>query len=220
MLRVAWLTRRAADVPAGDGWLTERERELQAALRGARRRADWRLGRLAAKHAVGAWLGAHPARVEVLAAPDGAPEAWLDGRRAPVALSLGHRAGRALAAVCGDGGIVGCDLEPVEPRDGAFVREWLAPSEQALVAGAGAGGPLVASLVWTGKEAAGKVWRGGLRLDLRAAVVAPVLADRDGWAPVAVTLGDARLEGWWRRRGAIVLTVLAAPAPAMPERLP
>ena len=73
-------------------------------------------------------------RIEILAAADGAPEAWLDGERAPVSVSLSHRGGRALAAVAAAPAVVGCDLELVEPRSGAFVREWLAPAEQALVA--------------------------------------------------------------------------------------
>ena len=69
---------------------------------------------------------------------------------------------------------LGCDLELIEPRSRAFVNDWLAPAERALVAAAGAGRrDLVANLLWTGKEAAAKVRREGLRLDVRDAVVAP-----------------------------------------------
>ena len=81
------------------------------ALRMRRRRRDWRLGRFTAKAAVGAWLSVAPERVEILAAPDGAPEAWVDGERAPVSVSLSHRAGRALAVVAHAPAVVGCDLE-------------------------------------------------------------------------------------------------------------
>src|SRR3954452_25401639 len=97
MLRVAWLTRRATDVPAGDGWLGAQEREVQAGLRVARRREDSRLGRVTAKHAVAAYAGGDPGALEVLAAADGAPEAWLDGRPAPLTNSLSLRAGLAVA---------------------------------------------------------------------------------------------------------------------------
>ena len=58
----------------------------------------------------------------------------MDGERAPVSVSLSHRAGRALAVVAHAPAVVGCDLERVEPRSGAFVREWLAPAEQGLLA--------------------------------------------------------------------------------------
>src|SRR6185436_11614534 len=111
--------------------------------------------RWTAKAAVGARLGAEPTRIEILAAADGAPEAWLDGARAPVSVSLSHRAGRALAAVAAAPAVVGCDLELVEPRSPAFLREWLTPREQALVAQqAGAGRDRLANLLWSAREAA------------------------------------------------------------------
>ena len=75
-------------------------------------------------------------------------EAWLDGRPAPASLSLSHRGGRALAVVGETAMALGCDLELIERRSSAFVADWLAPPEQALVARAGASGPdLVANLV-------------------------------------------------------------------------
>jgi 4'-phosphopantetheinyl transferase EntD len=103
-------------------------------LRFEKRRADWRLGRFASKAAVAIWLGVPPGRVELAAAPDGAPEAWLDGRRAPASLSLSHRAGRALAVVGPSGHALGCVLELVEPRSRAFLNDCPAPSERGLVA--------------------------------------------------------------------------------------
>ena len=46
-----WLTACAADVPAGDAWLSAAERHVQSGLRIEKRRADWRLGRWTAKQA-------------------------------------------------------------------------------------------------------------------------------------------------------------------------
>ena len=86
------------------------------ALRIEKRRADWRLGRYTAKSAVGALLGVDPGRVEIVAAPGGAPVAYLDGVRADVELSLSHRAGRALAVIASRGAALGCDLELIEAR--------------------------------------------------------------------------------------------------------
>src|SRR5207247_2585575 len=95
---------------------------------------DWRLGRWTAKAAVAAVLGVRAEEVEIVAAPDGAPEAWVGGEPAGVSISLSHRGGRGLAVVVTPPAIVGCDLELVEPRSSAFVADWLAPSEQELVA--------------------------------------------------------------------------------------
>jgi len=220
---VGWLTRSRADVPPDDSWLGPRERRTLAALRMPKRRDDWRLGRWTAKAALAAWLGAEPARLEVLAAPDGAPEASLDGRRAPVSLSLSHRGGRALAVVGAPPLTVGCDLELIEPRSDAFVRDWLAPAEQALVTAAEpARRAELANLAWSAKEAAAKVRREGLRLAVRDAVTrldrAPGL---DGWRSLSVSWSDgARMTaGWWRAEEGWVMVVAAEPPARPPRRL-
>jgi 4'-phosphopantetheinyl transferase len=219
-MSTGWLTRSLADVPLGDEWLGEREGQVLAGLRIAKRREDWRLGRWTAKAALAAWLGAQPRRLEVLAADDGAPEAWLDGRQAPVSVSVSHRAGRALAAVTDAPAVVGCDLERLEPRSAAFVADWLAPAEQALAAGDATHIP---NLVWTAKEAAAKVRRAGLRLDVRSAVtrLEPGGAAGDRWRPLAVEWTGERLvtRGWWRYEDGFVMTVAMAPDGRPPVRV-
>lgn len=211
-----------ADVPDGDAWLGARERELHERLAIPRRRSAWRLGRWCGKSAAAAWLGAAPDRIEVLPAADGAPDVWLDGRPAPVSLSLSHRAGRALAVVGPRARPLGCDIELIEPRSGAFVREWLAPAEQALVAAArgDVARDLVANLVWTGKEAAAKVRREGLRLDVRRAVVR--LEPRwDGeWRGLRVTWPSGEdCFGWWQVHDEWVMAVSGTDPDAAPRRL-
>jgi 4'-phosphopantetheinyl transferase len=189
-------------------------------LRVDKRRLDWRLGRWAAKAAVASWLGVDPGRIEVLAAADGAPEAWLDGALAPVSVSLSHREGRALAAVTDAPAVIGCDLEVVEPRSDAFVREWLTAREQVALA------PLppqardhAVNLLWTAKEAAAKVRREGLRLDVRNAGV-ELHESRPGWQSLAVRWPEGiRTAGWWRDAGGWLMTIAGAPAPAPPRRL-
>ena len=205
-----WLTRSLADVPRDNDWLGPRERAALAGLRFAKRREDWRLGRWTAKAVVAALLGVEPARIEVLAAADGAPEAWLDGAPAPVSVSLSHRAGRAIAAVTAAPAVVGCDLERLEPRSAAFVRDWLAPEEQALVAGDSTRLP---NLVWTAKEAAAKVRREGLRLDVRSAVTRLEDGSQDGWRPIVVewTGGGLVTRGWWREESQFVMAVARVP---------
>ncbi len=218
-----WLIRCRADVPAGDGWLGPTERDVLARLRIAPRREAWRLGRWTAKSAASAFLGLPPVRIEILAAPDGAPEVWVGGERAAVSLSLSHRAGRALAVVAAAPAVVGCDLEVVEPRSGAFVREWLAPPEQALVAGlADAARARTVNGLWTAKEAVAKVRREGLRLDVRHAVV-DIPPPGPGWRALRVRWDGRTTAGWWRDEPGWVMAVAGTPAPAQPcplERAP
>jgi 4'-phosphopantetheinyl transferase len=220
MSRVGWLTRGLADVPEHDRWLSEREREDLATLRTDKRRSEWRLGRWAAKGAVASWRQVPLAAVEVFAAEDGAPEALVDGKEAPVALSLSHRRGRALAAVCDAPAALGCDLEAVEPRSAAFTREWLGPAEQGLVGElAGERRDLAANLLWSAKEAASKARREGLRLNIRRASVEPGRIDGSPgpWERLRVAWEDGRTElGWWRREPSWVMTVVSDPAPETP----
>jgi len=227
MVAPGWLSRHAADVPAGDDWLCDAERRVQHKLRLRRRRADWRLGRWTAKCAVGAWLGIEPELIAALRAPDGAPEAWLNGSPLPVSLSISHRAGRALAVVGPVSAAVGCDLELIEPRSGAFVREWLDPAEQRLVADhPGDGFTLFANAVWSAKEAATKVLREGLRLNVRHALVSmdgsedDADAGGDGWRAVRVDWREgASAAGWWRVEEPFVIVVLSDPPLGPPRPL-
>jgi 4'-phosphopantetheinyl transferase len=217
-----WLTRSLADVPAGDAWLGPGERVALARLVIEKRRADWRLGRYAAKTAVGTYLGVDPARVEILATPGGAPVARLDGARADVELSLSHRAGRALAVLAPSGTRVGCDLELVEARSTAFVEQWLAAAEQAFLRRARTGDRAwLANLMWSAKEAATKARGEGLRLDVRhAQVTFGVMAGADGWRRLHVDWGDDAPDddGWFRREPSWVIAVVGGD-PETPPRV-
>lgn len=219
-----WLTRSLADLPAGDDWLSAREQVALAGLRAERRRADWRLGRWAAKAAIVAWSGASIGELEVVASDDGAPEALIDGEQAGAALSLSHRKGRALAVVADVGVAIGCDMEAVEPRSGAFVRTWLAPAERASVlAAGGAESARLANLIWTAKEAAAKARREGLRLDLRQAIVS-LEWDRSShgeWRPLGVHWDReaVTVRGWWREESSWIFAFVSDPPTPPPVRL-
>ncbi len=219
-----WLTRTREDVPAGLDWLGRGERRALARFRVAPRRADWLLGRWTAKLAVAAWLSVGTDRIEVLAAPDGAPEPFLDGDRAGLSVSLSHRAGRAIAVVANAPAVVGCDLEVVEQRSDAFVRTWLGTAEQQLVSDGGdKQRDMIANLIWTAKEAAAKVRREGLRLDLRRAVVriGGSFAEPELWHELRVEWGDGggAAAGWWRSEPGWVIAIAGNPGLDQPRNL-
>jgi len=216
---VGWLSRSQADVPNEDSWLSSQERATLAALRLERRRMDWRLGRWTAKQSVVASLGERAPgalhEVEILAAPDGAPEAFVTGRRAPLALSLSHRDDVAVCAVAPRGTALGCDIEAVEFRSAAFVADWFTEEEQAAVeASPLSSRTLVTTLIWSGKESALKALREGLRLDTRDVVVhfdiSPGhLARR--WEPFTVAgPGGCCFAGRWRGHLGHVFTVVVS----------
>ncbi|MGB8859533.1 MAG: 4'-phosphopantetheinyl transferase superfamily protein [Ilumatobacteraceae bacterium] len=224
---VHWLQRRLHDLPDGDGWLSTRERTVQDRLVVPKRRADWRLGRWTAKALVAAVLDVEVVRVSIIAAPDGAPEALVDELPAPISLSISHRAGVGLAAV-GEHVVVGGDLEVIEPRSPAFVREWFGEHEQALIAEIR--DPRrrdeLTCLLWSVKEASAKVLREGLRLDPRGASV--VLDDdrvpdepSGHWQRSTVRWAtEGRVvSGWWRVDGSFVRAIAGDRPTDVPQEL-
>lgn len=229
-MRVAWLRCPAAALPDHDDWLCPPEREKLAALRLPRRRADFRLGRFAAKRAVARWLGEPeaPERTAILAAQDGAPEVFRDGARMPCAISLSHREGWALCALSGDRVPLGCDLERIEARAPAFAGEWLCEAEQRLLGDARAGDrELLLTLLWSAKESALKALRTGLRRDPRDVCVMPegLPAGRGSLAvvcapdPAAGFPAPWAQTGHWERFGALLGTVVAEGLAEAPQTL-
>ena len=224
-----WLARGESDIPAGWGWLTEVEARRASGMRFTKRRTEYLLRRLAGKAALAATLGlpedpATLGRIGLLNAPTGAPFAEVDGRRVDLDVSLTDRAGWAVCLVGPDLTAVGCDLEIVEPRSPGFVRDFLTPPEQDLVAGAG-DPHAMANLIWSAKESALKVLRTGLRADTRTVEVVPadpdaVSAAQPGWRALTVLAGRRELPGWWRRDGVFLLTVAAPAARPAPGQLP
>ena len=222
MVELGWLTRDLGDVPRHDRWLSEPEREALSALRVPKRRADWRLGRWTAKAAVAAWRRVPLEAVVVIAADDGAPEALIDGDPAAVALSLSHRAGRALAAVGDPRSALGCDLEALEPRSPAFLREWLAPAECDLVmAQAGEGRDLGGEPRLDGEGGRFEGSTGGTATERsQSAGRGRAMAQSLGsWARLRVTWENGLVEsGWWRRDPGWVMALVSDPACESPPR--
>ena len=242
-MNVFWLQRTEADVPIENGWLCGNEMLLLSHMRFAKRRADWRLGRWTAKCAVAAFLGrsietTFLTDIEIRQALSGAPEVFLTGLPATIAISLSHRAGTAMAAVGPSGIALGCDLEIIEPRSDLFIADYFTHKEQVLVARAPAlDRPALVALLWSAKESALKALHQGLRVDTRSVLVNKINVDgisghnvqtsqehavqwaqeadrncsQDQWHTLELLYAtDGRtFHGWWQRGGNIVRTVVA-----------
>lgn len=232
-MEIYWLEQNESDVPADNLWLSPEESMCLHTLRFLKRRNDWRMGRWTAKHAIAACLHLPTdvsalANVEIHAAPSGAPEAFLDGEPADIAISLSHRSDTALCTVGPCATKFGCDLERVESRSAAFVDDYFTPSEQTLFASTPPHQrPLLLALLWSAKESALKALRVGLRLDTRSMCVIPnespgqpllVPPTPGAWRPVDVRYsGSDVFHGWWRIEGDLVRTVVSD-FPILPPR--
>lgn len=218
-MNIFWLEQTESDLPATDDWLSRAEAELLSRMRFPKRRADWRLGRWAAKRALSVCLGltfdtATAASIEILAAPSGEPEAFVRGTSSPVSISISHRGGVALCTVANAGVAMGCDLEIVEAHSDAFAADYFTVEEQELIAGTATGDrALVLSVLWSAKESTLKALRQGLRLDTRLVSVDLELQteDSESWLPLRVCYrGDGDFHGCWSRSGNIIRTIVAA----------
>lgn len=225
MIRVGVLLAGCAELPEDDSWLAPEEAERARGFRLPGRRLDFRLDRWTAKHAVAAWLGGCEdfSKIAVRTSRDSAPLVLVDGEPAPLEVSFSHRDGRAACAVAPAGTRLGCDLEWIEPRSEAFVHDYFVPSEIELVLLSPVEyRPLFANLIWSAKQSALKARKTGLREDTRSVEVRLLDTAPKGWGRLEVARAGTGevFQGWWRREGGWVLTVVTDPAPASPECLP
>jgi 4'-phosphopantetheinyl transferase len=215
LLATSWLARGEDTVPPPGEWLTAAERGRAEGLRLTKRRTDFLLGRWTLKLAVAKVLGwpedsGSLARFEGRAALSGAPQLYVDGRLAAHSVSLSDRAGCAICLVASGTTPVGCDVEIIEPRSDAFVRDYLTETERGLVGAAGPDRHKAANLVWSAKESALKVLGTGLRRDTRSVevLVAALNPAQRTWARLEVrTEEGAVFPGWWRQSGDFLITV-------------
>ncbi len=223
---IYWLTQTFADVPENDEWLGENERLVLARLRFPKRRRDWRLGRWTAKCGVCAYKDgqcAAPPYLEILAAPDGAPEAIWKGKPAGVSLSISHSHERSFCVVGPPDAAVGCDLEYMEPREESFIRDYFAPEEISLSEQSPPRQKaLVVNLIWSAKESSLKALRQGLRRDTRSIVIHPDFRSSESagntWTGHCLESSRVFCGHWWAQDGYI--HTIASDCPGyLPEQL-
>ena len=127
-----WLALGEDALPADQQWLAPAEAATLAGLRFTKRRTEYLLRRLVAKHAVAAVTGRPTdptalAGIEIRNAPRWSADVYVEGTPLGVDVSITDRAGWAVCVTwpsAGDGPEsghrVGCDLELVEPRTPQF----------------------------------------------------------------------------------------------------
>jgi phosphopantetheinyl transferase len=213
---------------AGQAWpglLSAREAAILAEMELLPRRRKWLLGRLAAKRLVMAMSPGLPAtEVSVLNRPAGDPYVVIEGRGEwEFPISISHRSEIGLAAAPADRSArIGADVESVEPRDPALVRQFFTCGEAELVAKSGASADEVTAAIWSAKEAVLKLLGLGLRVDTRHLAVSfdgePFPGCPAKWQPLAVAACveapgpplPPSLRVVWRGEPGYVLTVAMA----------
>jgi len=207
--------------------LSPREEKLLAGLGHVPRRRKWLMGRAAAKRLVCDLLGEDRVaerKISVLNQPSGEPFVLIEGQGGwGRAISISHRSEVGMAAApLDEGARIGADIETIEPRDPALVRQFYTDGEAQLVDGAGTDRDEIVSRIWSAKEAVLKLLGLGLRIDTRGVVVNPTgepFAECPAdWQPVGVKVIAElprqsmldNLRVMWRREAGFVLTAAVA----------
>jgi 4'-phosphopantetheinyl transferase len=223
-VEVCWLAQGGAAVPPDDQWLSESEARVAAAFRVPKRRADWRLGRWTAKRALAIYAGLSSqaevlAQIEVRPAPSGAPRAYVRGELAGVAISISHSHDFGFCAVAPRDTAMGCDIEWAEPRSCVFLADYFQPDELEIINRDGARTQAErGTILWSAKESTLKALECGLREDpVSVRAVPEVTAEwKSDWLGLTTRQGPRTFQGWWRKTGKLVWTIIADPAPAPP----
>jgi 4'-phosphopantetheinyl transferase len=221
--------------------LSPAERAVFARLTFAKRRREWLLGRWTAKRLLQFSQHLYPTpsldAVTVGNDPDGAPYLSVNREgRLPLSLSISHREERAFCALLlsplpassdASSAAVGADVERIEPRAPAFVRDFFTPGEVRRVwACPPAMRDTMVTVLWSAKEAVLKALRQGLRVDTRSVEichVAGIEGDRslagaggrasEPWHVLDVRCalpGAGHLAAWWCPDGPYALTLAAS----------
>jgi phosphopantetheinyl transferase len=207
--------------------LSPREEKLLAGLGHLPRRRKWLMGRAAAKRLVRDMLGeaqVSEQKISVLNQPSGEPFVLIEGKGGwEYPISISHRSEVGMAAAPLERSArIGADLETVEPRDPALVRQFYTEDEAKRVDAAVTDRDEVVARIWSAKEAVLKLLGLGLRIDTRGVLVslegASFAGCPEGWSPVDVRviaelprqhmLDNLRVV--WRREAGFVLTVAVA----------
>jgi 4'-phosphopantetheinyl transferase len=226
---VYYLIQKISDVPEEQDWLAAGERIRVAGFRFSKRRSDWTLGRWTAKRALRSFLlqtGLDVpgySEMEIRSAADGAPEAYILGKAAPIALAISHSGDQGFCAVTAAGVELGCDVEIVQMRDRTLIQDYFCEEETWRVFSSPVElQPLLTTLIWSAKESALKCLREGLRRDTRSVSVEPAGPGVLEWSPLRVRCQESARSfyGWWRKKGAYIQTVAAGSPLIEPAELP
>jgi 4'-phosphopantetheinyl transferase len=229
---IEWLIETSLGQPP-EAWLSLPETAVFTRLATSKRRDDWLLGRWTTKcllQGLADKSGAerqHYSQMSILAAADGAPEAWIGTNgvlhRADSTISISHVRGVSFCAAMTPAHFaLGADIEAIEARCARFVSDYFTAGEiEAVEQAAPEERDRLVTAVWSGKEAALKAVRTGLRVDTRAVSCdfSVPLGPQPDWQSFAINWrGDAaqtypKLVGWWRIWHDFVLTLAVSAAP-------
>ncbi|MDX1414467.1 MAG: 4'-phosphopantetheinyl transferase superfamily protein [Candidatus Promineifilaceae bacterium] len=231
---IDWLITKAADHPEllrgvpPAGMLSADEAVVFGSLKVTKRRQDWLLGRWTVKQLLQEAIRKESgqavphAAMSILAAKDGAPTVQFAADYARYesrfTISISHSHKTAFCAVLQKPDWpMGVDLEWIEKRPAQFAEQFFTEKERAFLKQTPAYlTDVQITALWSGKEAALKAVRHGLRLDTRCVECHFGIVEQAPrewtrfhiqWDQQAADKSLPRLQGWWQAADDYVLTM-------------
>ena len=179
---------------------------------------EWKASRIAAKVlARAAYPGLEKLpfpEIQTFRQPSGAPCLVLgDGTPLPGVFSQSHSHGFIFSGICMEDQRFGIDLEFIESRSEVFINDFFTSEEAGLCLNA----PLetcdvLATLIWSAKEAVLKAAALGLKLDTRKVEITPQgdFSGGDSWQFARVNCPDLKLQSpgvYWKQSAGFIQTV-------------
>jgi len=193
-------------------FLGEQERIEWDRLKVPKRKREWLSARLVSKKLIRACIPELEqvpfSKIQILKEPSGAPFISAgNGQRTRVGISFSHSHDHVFAVCSPDDIHFGADLERVEPRAREFIEDFFTEEEIRQVLFSDPDQiDLIATTIWSGKEAVLKALRSGLSLDTRKIEIGYTSepSNQEGWLRLEIK-SPSRL--FWRREGDFVETL-------------
>lgn len=214
---IFWKCQNMKDIPTDQSWLSGLELEQYQRLRFPKRQRDWLSGRYVGKSLLKSVHFDDNSNslnhLSIQNEPGGAPFIQYHQDRLVGSLTLSHRGSYAAAAWCDDEDVtIGIDLEVVENKTTGFIEDYFSYREaEALFVLTEEKRDVVASLLWSGKEAILKALKIGLRIDTRKLIFEiPEIQHEERWSRITILESPGELENihlFWKSMGNMIISL-------------
>lgn len=191
---IFWMILDEVSIPDDTDWLSPAELERYQSFRFDKRKQDWLAGRWAAKSLIFSFLKTENSllmrEISIGNHPAGDPFVSVREEILHGSLSISHRGGKSAAAFTSIPNVsIGIDLEMIEEKSEGFIEDYFTEQETKGVMSFAKvrNRDLLASLLWSAKEAMLKAHQIGLRIDTRKMELQiPSVESGVDWCPLEI----------------------------------
>lgn len=215
---IFWLILDEVSIPDDTDWLSPAELARYQSFRFDKRKQDWLAGRWAAKNLILSFLRTENSllmrEISIGNHPAGDPFVSVREEILHGSLSISHRGGKSAAAFTSIPNVsIGIDLEMIEEKSEGFIEDYFTEQETKGVMSFAKdrNRDLLASLLWSAKEAMLKAHQIGLRIDTREMELQiPSVDSGVGWCLLEILKCPAEMQPmvlYWKQMDHFLITM-------------